>query len=978
MSMDWSEQRRPKAWRSIWIGCLLWAVDCFLGASAIAQQPGPRVIPELEATLDAGLVPTSAGNTTIAISFPGTDAAAWENQILLAQQLSQKKYRILLRFPGPSQGFADYEAFHRLAASIPKVSLAIGDAEDGCVFGAPDMPVDTAGLLADRSQFSFAVKSLSVACREGNHDARVYLGFFTSTSLSTFFPIMEETSLAAYVDGYLSSPQETANFRTHILERHPAAILLSSESPSNGAVPFITNVFSAFQQSRLSPIIPTDIDGLNLSIRLQRILRDTASPNSEWSRSPQFLDEQGKKQEAFQFSSFSDYERRMEYVAITPPESIKSFLAVPSDDVSDPVLYDIVSEKEYPLQVTSPPNSGVSYVGLPGMKWPMLLYYKRFSKEHLETNEVTETFDLPLEIIMARLQAVENRQKELLHHYLAEARIEYHFRLPSGFAVVDVAFDNDFFFEDASGQEWRQNKMYVNGVPWKGKKMPKLPIPEPEKVVTLPLNLTLDKDYRYSLKGSDTINGRQAWRIEFEPAVTGKSLYSGKVWVDKKTFQRLRVSATQTGLEAPITSNDETTDFVQVEVGGQVYNIIGSVRGQQLFSAGGRQVFSERKINFKNIRINTEDFATLRNSAYKSNDVMLRDTPKGLRYLKKDPQGNRVVEMEPDTRSKFWLLGGFYNQSANLTLPFGGLNLLNYNWRKNGSQLNLLIAGALNVVSLSDPEFLRKNMDARLEAALFTVPLLDPFYNEGVRDKTQDVSLFREFGNTGIGFRLGQYGKITAGLQFAALFFLDTNDTSDDFLMPSNHLDVAPFLELNYTRGGLALSSTASSHYRSNWEPWGLPDSSDRVDPKKDYLQYQASVGKTFYPADFEKLGISLSYFGGTNLDRFSTYQFFYLGDVSLAGFSGSGLLFDKGALLKSFYQFDFFGVVRIGGRVEYARLHPLDIDRWDNHIGIGTDGNVFGPWDSLINYDIGYSIYSDVHAVQNKFTFSIMFLKLF
>ena len=258
--------------------------------------------------------------------------------------------------------------------------------------------------------------------------------------------------------------------------------------------------------------------------------------------------------------NFTNYQTREVHVAIIPSDSLPFYYVIPSTDVAEPVLHDIIGEKDYPLKVSHQEKEDKSYIGLPGLRRPMLLSYKSAGKEEHRYEEISGVDDLPLEIIMARVQAVEAAQRETLKNYQADARIEYHFRLPGGFALVDVAYDVEFYFDPAVGQEWRQKIMYINGVPWKGKKTPELPIPEPEQVVTLPLNLTLNKDYEYRLIGSETVEGKETWGIEFLPA-SQKPLYKGKVWIDKATFHRVKVSSTQTQLETPITSNDETFDF---------------------------------------------------------------------------------------------------------------------------------------------------------------------------------------------------------------------------------------------------------------------------------------------------------------------------------------------------------------------------------------------------------------------------------
>jgi hypothetical protein len=914
----------------------------------------------------------------INLLLEGSDPTSWAEDLKKAVKWKDKGYELTLQFTGPPRGFASFEIMNRLAEGIKTTLLQHGSFATTCFIGTPAEPLDQA-LFKDPLALSFAVKNISVACRAANPEMNVYFNFFDSTTYELFLPILKENGLEAYIDGYSTVPKDLPAFQSLVALDHPNARVFAYETPTAGAKKAVENIFHAFQAGRFSLLIPVDEPALRAILGIAKYLSPQTAPTSPSGRKTEFLSTSGQRLESFELTTFSDFQNKQEFaVILPPPQPMQSLLSLPFSDADQAVLHDIIGGKDYPLRITKVNERDKSVVSLPGLRWPMILEYKRFSKEELRQEVVSASYELPLEIIMARVQAVEAKQSELLDHYTADARIEYHFRLPGGLALIDVAFDNDFFYDRKLGQEWRQKTMYISGVPWKGKKIPELPIPEPEKVISIPLNLTLNKDYNYSLLGSDQIDGHPVWVIEFKPAVPDKPLYKGKVWISQSSFRRVRISATQTHLSEPFTSNDETLHFQPVESGVDSYNIIANTSGQQIFSAGGRQVFAERTIRFSNVRVNSGTFRAERESAYTSNDVMLRDTDQGLKYLKKDSLGKRVVQWEEDTKRKFWVFGTFYDRSVSFPIPFGGLNILNYNWRKTGSQLNILLAGALNVFSLSDPVFLRKGSDARIELALFTVPLIDQIFNEGVANKKNDLLVFREFGNAGMGFTLGEYAKITPGLQFAYYHYLQTNDTLDEFRSPSNHFDIAPTLELNYTRKGFALSGAISKHFRSKWRPWGLPDSTDRLDPRKDYLLYQIGINKTFYPADLHKVGVSAMYLAGQDLDRFSSYQFFYLGDVSLAGFSGSGVRFERGSLLKTFYQFNVFDIIRVGGRVEFGRVQPFQTSEWDNHAGIGADGTVFGPWDSLVSFDLGFAAYSDIPAIEKKFTLSIMLLKLF
>jgi len=56
----------------------------------------------------------------------------------------------------------------------------------------------------------------------------------------------------------------------------------------------------------------------------------------------------------------------------------------------------------------------------------------------------------------------------------------YHAKL-GGSDTIDISYDNTFFKEQGTGAEWEQKALYFNGVRWKGKDLPELPIPSPRR-----------------------------------------------------------------------------------------------------------------------------------------------------------------------------------------------------------------------------------------------------------------------------------------------------------------------------------------------------------------------------------------------------------------------------------------------------------------------------------------------------------------
>ena len=93
--------------------------------------------------------------------------------------------------------------------------------------------------------------------------------------------------------------------------------------------------------------------------------------------------------------------------------------------------------------------------------------------------------------------------------------MEQHFRPTTTDPGFDVVTENRFF-ADRAGVEWEELSFSVNGTKW-GPDRPAFPLLQAEKVLSPPLDLRLDADYRYRLDGTETIDGAACYVVRFTP-----------------------------------------------------------------------------------------------------------------------------------------------------------------------------------------------------------------------------------------------------------------------------------------------------------------------------------------------------------------------------------------------------------------------------------------------------------------------------
>jgi len=109
--------------------------------------------------------------------------------------------------------------------------------------------------------------------------------------------------------------------------------------------------------------------------------------------------------------------------------------------------------------------------------------------------EVDADREIPVEEILRRLQAFEDDQARRLVHYQATRTLHLRFQAIQG--AFEAAYAGDFFYRRDHGFDWVWQDFYVGGVKWKSKKLPKVPLIQPEKVASLPAEIRLHKDYDY-------------------------------------------------------------------------------------------------------------------------------------------------------------------------------------------------------------------------------------------------------------------------------------------------------------------------------------------------------------------------------------------------------------------------------------------------------------------------------------------------
>ncbi len=666
-------------------------------------------------------------------------------------------------------------------------------------------------------------------------------------------------------------------------------------------------------------------------------------------------------------------------------------LTFPDPQLRAPVRVDLATGATKPL--AEPKRSPAAVELRIARPQPVeILRLERPSATELEgvSEEVTiaSEREIPVEEILRRLQAFEDGQARHLLRYQAINATTLRFQAASGLQAVEATFEGEFFFRQGKPFDWAWQNFYINGVKWRGKSIPEIPLIQPEKAAAMPLEILFTKEYRYALRGKATVNGRDCWEVEFEPAVPveGKHLYRGTVWIDREIWARVRSRAVQLGLQGDVLSNEETLNYSPVDENGAPapwtpasYFLPLEVTGQQILSVLNTATVVEKEVRLTGIRINGPEFDERREEVMAGTTTMVRDTDKGFRYLVKDEStGERAVKEGFDTDRLFLLGGTFYDDSLDYPLPLIGVNYFNLEAGGKKRQLNAFFGGVLGIVSYADPRLLGSKFDLGVDVFGIAVASTDQLFRGDTEATGEEVKELPARVTFNIGHPLGNFVKWSGSYQLGYSGFSRTDQTAADFVIPRSTLTHSLSTGLAFSRSGYRLALGGAFHERSQWDFWGTPGAEENgdFDPQaKDYLTWQLSASKNWYLANFRKLGLELEYLGGSDLDRFSKYQFGFFGGTRVHGYQIGKVRAEEVFAGHASYGFELGELLRLDAVLDAAwatdKASGLDQELLS---GIGIAGTFMGPWETLINLDIG----TPIAGPDDGFVAYIVFLKLF
>ena len=287
--------------------------------------------------------------------------------------------------------------------------------------------------------------------------------------------------------------------------------------------------------------------------------------------------------------------------------------------------------------------------------------------------------------------------------------------------------------------------------------------------------------------------GRRWWTsfdcyvIEFEPVGSGTALYRGTVWIDRATFARVRVQTVQSGLPAPVVSNDETQHYTPVAtIGGRPVFLFTRMSARQILMVAGRNVLVEKSVAFTNVQVNQRDFAAARDAARASNRVMYKETDQGLRHYVKEGEV-RVVSNRPSSSVKAMAMGVTIDPSYGFPLPIFGINYLDFEFGSPDTQLALLFGGVLAAGNIQRPKLGSTPLDASVDFFAIAAPSSDRLYGPEGEREDQRVLTWPLSSGVNLGWQYTAFQKAQFQYQFRFDAYVRDRTTAESFVLAAEH-----------------------------------------------------------------------------------------------------------------------------------------------------------------------------------------------
>jgi hypothetical protein len=422
-------------------------------------------------------------------------------------------------------------------------------------------------------------------------------------------------------------------------------------------------------------------------------------------------------------------------------------------------------------------------------------------------------------------------------------------------------------------------------------------------------------------------------------------------------FAMVKASASQTGLRGPIVVSEQVDEFQRAQPG--VW-LLAKSDVRQMYEGAGHRTPIHRVLAIASNDVNPADFAQRRQTAYGSSSVMLRDTPQGYRYLRRNPEsagGAAAVVPEIAGRAdrvRTLAAGVIIDPNISVPLPFAGLSYVDFNLFGTGTQLSAFFGGTYGQLAFSVPSIGRSRWQVAGRAFGIASSYNDRAFVDGRERYDEDIRQRPAQASVWLLRSLTPRISVRIGYDLDYTHFAAGDQTAPAFTVPADQVVHGARFALDAQRDGWNASAWWNPARRSGWRFWGRPAQGVYDPGQRDFQRYGASLSRSMVLSPRVVSRVEAAWMSGSDLDRFSRYSFGAF-DNRLRGYPSALIRYDRGGVVRGTAAWAA-GLVRIDGFVDSAVVHDPGFGRGlRNYTGVGAALEAPAPFGTLIALEWGY-----------------------
>ncbi|MBZ5588296.1 MAG: hypothetical protein LAO05_07015 [Acidobacteriia bacterium] len=553
--------------------------------------------------------------------------------------------------------------------------------------------------------------------------------------------------------------------------------------------------------------------------------------------------------------------------------------------------------------------------------------------------------------VLARHQRAAARQERLVPRWRAEQRLLIRVWVAELSRSFEVALAGPAFSERVVGTDWEITRAWVDGVSWDPDHLPDLPLLEPQRAPVPPLTVRLRSAYRYELAGVERRQGRRCYALTFADDRPGVPARRGTAYIDAVTFGLVELEELAEGLPDEVRATRSVTSYQAVDLFGETVWMPSKVVADDLLSVFGSSATVHRELEVSDLAIDPPGFTPDRAAAYAREHRMFRDTPAGVLALVPDGRGGRIPGGATGRSQKFLIAGVAYDPGFSIPVPYGGLQLQDFDFRRRGDQLRLLIAGVINDAAYSAR---RGDTDLSLRAFVQLLPFSNSLYLGGVEHKGQAVKVMHQSVGAGVATSVGVV-RALLDVGVNRWDFSRDDTTAADFILPSGTFEPTVRVQGEAALGAATVSLMGEAGWRMTWRAWGLGASEK---PKTSWQRGRVLVvyEKALFP--LAKLHLDAEAWTGRDLDRFSAPSPSRFGALRIRGIASDRVLPERIGVVRASLALPLSPTVRAEAGVDAGWVHDITGQyRAQPLSGVSFGLTTPGPWGTLVQGSVGYPL---------------------